>query len=168
MSNLLHTTYPIDIPRALEVAEVFRPYAMPYGASGTPPDPRVPNGIPQWLIAQPENYDVPDYHMEYINQIISDIDIVCKPRFYYQESNFSLPNHIDFNTGCSINFVLSDDPAPVTILDKDYLYTQGLLNTTVMHGVKNSGTERILLKLSIFDLDFEQVSEHLKQKGYAQ
>lgn len=154
MSNLLHTTYPLDTELTLSIAQNQRSQAEPYS------DHRVPEGMSDWLICHD--------HSEYVSEVIRDIGLECKPRFYYMAENFNLPEHIDNGTRCSLNFILSDNVAPVTIGGEDYWYTQALLNTSVMHGVKNSGTERILLKLSIFDMDFEQVSKHLKLKGYAQ
>jgi len=154
MANLLHTSYPLDKTLALSIALSQRSQAEPYS------DHRVPEGMPDWLICHDSS--------EYIQKVISDIGLECKPRFYYMAENFNLPEHIDNGTKCSLNFILSDNTAPVTIQGQDYYYTQALLNTSVLHGVKNSGTERVLLKLSVFNLDFEQVSNHLKLKGYAQ
>lgn len=96
---------------------------------------------------------------EYIKQIKNELKIfTAKPRFYLQKENSILPNHIDFNTKCSINVLLSDelDNAPITIEGIDYFYSVCLLNTQKMHSVKNNEKERILFKLSIFDLTFEE------------
>ena len=154
MSNLLHTTYPLDTKLCLALAEKARPLAFPYKLSA-----QHDWDVPEWLMAE--------FTSDYIEQIKSDIGLACESRFYFQEKNFYLPEHQDTGTTCSLNFVLSDDPAPVTINGIDYTYTQALMDTSQMHGVKNSASERILLKLSIIDMDFKQASKHLKLKGYA-
>ena len=97
---------------------------------------------------------------EYIKKIKKDFSIPnAKPRFYTLKENTFLPNHIDNNTKCSINVLLSDENAPITIEGIDFLYDQCLLNTQKIHSVKNTQKERILFKLSIFDLSFEEVSD---------
>lgn len=154
MANLLHTTYPLDKMLTLSIAEDSRALAQPYS------DHRVPEGMTDWLIHHDDS--------DYIREVIADIGLECKPRFYYMAENFNLPEHIDNGTKCSLNFILSENTAPVTIQGEDHWYTQALLNTSVMHGVNNTGTERVLLKLSVFEMDFEQVSAHLKSKGYAE
>jgi hypothetical protein len=47
----------------------------------------------------------------------------------------------------------------------DYVYTQVLLNTTLPHSVTNGATERILLKISIFDETYEQLSARISYKA---
>jgi len=39
-----------------------------------------------------------------------------------------------------------------------------LLNTSIMHGVKNGNKERILLKISIFDRPYEQVAKQIPKE----
>lgn len=81
------------------------------------------------------------------------------PRYYILDSDSYLMPHIDYNTTCSVNHVLSADAAPVTVEGKDYLYKTALLNTSVIHGVNNKGKkERILYKISFFDEDYEAIS----------
>lgn len=153
-TDILYTSYPLDTDLCLELADEARDYAYPYKLSA-----QHDWEMPEWLMAE--------YTSEYIEQIISDIGMACESRFYYQAKNFYLPEHQDGGTTCSLNFILGDDPAPVTINGKDYTYTQALMDTSQMHGVKNTGSERILLKLSILDLDFEVASKTLSERGYA-
>jgi|TARA_R100000027_G_scaffold62233_1_gene54218 hypothetical protein len=79
-------------------------------------------------------------------------------RFYRLKANTTLPMHIDSGTKCSINFLLNGDGAPVIFESGEYTYKQALLNTSIMHSVINGDKDRILFKISIFELDFDQVS----------
>ena len=84
------------------------------------------------------------------------------PRYYILDSDSYLMPHIDYNTTCSVNHVLSVDAAPVTIEGKDYFYKTALLNTAVIHGVNNKGKkERVLFKISFFDEDYDTISKKL-------
>lgn len=96
--------------------------------------------------------------------MVNDLGIKAKPRFYWLESNAVLPEHVDHNTTCSLNFILSEDPAPVTIGGNDYYYNQCVLNTTIPHSVTNNGPERILLKFSVFDVSYEDTVKTIPNK----
>ena len=86
-----------------------------------------------------------------------------RPRFYTLPKNASIPEHVDDETKCSINFLLeTNNPAPVTIEGVDYYYKTCLLNTQKIHSVKNDTEDRLLFKLSIFDDDFETVKEKIQ------
>lgn len=152
-TDLLFTSYPLDTELCVELAEEARSQAYPYKISAN-----TDWDIPEWLMAE--------FTSDYIEQIISDIGMACESRFYYQDKNYYLPEHRDGGTTCSLNFILGDNPAPVTINGKDYTYSQALMDTSQMHGVKNTGSERVLLKLSILDLDFSEASKQLKTRGY--
>lgn len=113
----------------------------------------------------------PDYALEtwkilkhdspLLDKIMEDFGVKGSPRYYWQDANSTLPMHTDNGTTCSINFVLTPNPAPVTIEEEDYVYTQCLLNTTKLHGVKTNDEDRILLKISIFDESFEDLTKRL-------
>jgi len=94
----------------------------------------------------------------YIQKIMSDLGVEGKPRFYFQDPGSFLDWHTDINTLCSVNMVLSDDPAPISFRSGETYYRQALLNTTVPHAVRNGRTERILFKISIFNRTFEEVA----------
>ena len=80
------------------------------------------------------------------------------PRFYKQLADTEVPMHIDLGTKCCINIVLSDNFGPVYYEDSGYhKYECGLLNTTIMHCVPPHPEERIILKFSIFDYEYEYV-----------
>lgn len=91
-----------------------------------------------------------------IKNKINSIDI--RPRFYRQQSNTEVPKHIDINTKCSINIILSDTFGPVVFDKQDpKFYKCAILDTTIEHSVPAYHMERILLKFSIFDKSFDEV-----------
>jgi len=78
-----------------------------------------------------------------------------RPRYYILDKNATLKMHKDLGTLCSINIILSDDPAPINIEGTNYYYNQALINTQALHGVTEpSQQDRILFKLSIMNCDF--------------
>lgn len=152
MELLLHLNYPLDKEQLLNEAIEAKKIAKPYGD-----DPRYPGQtLDSWLISR--------YSSPYIDKIISDFEVEGKPRFYWLEPNAYLPPHVDNGTTCSINFILSEGAAPVTF-DKDYYYSQVLLNTSVEHSVKNGPNERVILKISIFNESFEDLAKRIKYKN---
>jgi hypothetical protein len=148
MKPITHLNYPINKDRLLVLADSIKNVASPYT------DPRYPDAVlDTWLILK--------YNDDYIEQIMDDFGVKGSPRFYWQEPNSVLPMHVDNNTTCSINFVLTDDPAPVTVEDVDYVYEQAVLDTTKLHGVNTNDEERILLKISIFDESYEDLVKRI-------
>ena len=144
MTPVTHLNYPIDKDRLLALAESVKHLADPYT------DSRYPGlELDSWLILE--------YTDDYIDEIMKDLGVNGSPRFYWKQPNFSLPMHVDNNTTCSINFVLTDNPAPVKVEDSEYTYEQAILNTTRLHGVGAEDQERILLKISIFDESYEDL-----------
>lgn len=79
-------------------------------------------------------------------------------RFYRLKANHTLPWHIDSGTMCSVNFVLSEEAAPVKFESGVYYYKQALLNTSIKHCVENGNKDRLLFKISIFEKSFEDVA----------
>ena len=145
---LVHLNYPLDKLPILAKLTQLKESSVPYSDYRGTAD--------FWKIAK--TYDPMFF------EIMDDFGIYGKPRVYWLEPNVNLPEHVDNGTTCSLNFILSDDPAPVTIEGKDYTYKQCLLNTSIMHGVKNGDTERILLKISIFDQPYEQVAKLIPEE----
>lgn len=83
----------------------------------------------------------------------SEYDV--RPRYYILNKKTTLKMHRDNGTLCSVNFILSNDPAPINIEGVNYYYKQALLNTQANHGITEvSHEDRILFKLSIMDCDF--------------
>ena len=106
------------------------------------------------------NYPETQRLTKYFANIIGTKDI--RPRFYRLEPNTSVPEHIDHNTKCGINIILSENAGPVEFIEVGkFDYHVALLNTTKLHSVPPYPKERILLKLSIMDLDFETVKRRL-------
>ena len=50
----------------------------------------------------------------------------------------------------------------------EYYYKQALLNTQIPHMVHNGPTDRILFKVSIFDLPYFEMKNLLDLKGFVQ
>ena len=86
----------------------------------------------------------------------------CKPRFYNLEKGASLGFHKDRGTLCSINYVLSGKNGGIVFEDGIIVYECALLNTQSLHSVPSQNENRILFKVSIFDLSFEQVKDIIK------
>jgi hypothetical protein len=112
--------------------------------------------VNDWSIVKVDNDD-------YINQIKFDLKIpTAKPRFYILKAHSSLPEHVDLNTKCSINVILSETAvAPIIIEGVKFSYSQCLLNTQRRHYVVNGPEDRLLFKLSIFDQEFEDVYQNI-------
>jgi hypothetical protein len=147
---LLHLNYSLDKLALWEIANKLRSQATNYV------DPRINQTIKNWLTVR--------HTSPYIEKIISDFGVGGSPRFYWLAPNSRLNTHVDNGTKCSINLVLNDNPSPVTILNTDMVYTQALLNTSIPHSVTNGPEERVLLKISIFDKTFEEVSSCIRYK----
>ena len=146
---LIIVDYDLDIPTLLKVAEEAYPTATFYS------DDRFPDADFSW-------WKIGKYDHPALRKIADDFGIEYNPRFYWQEPHSYLPPHTDNGTQCSLNFVLSDDPAPVTIEDTDYYYTAAFLNTTLMHSVKTGDKPRLLLKFSIFDTPIDAIGYKYK------
>lgn len=95
-------------------------------------------------------------------------------RFCYLRANTSLPEHTDSDTQCAINFLLTGYDVPVLFAKKhadykmEYRYRQALLNTQIPHMVHNGPEDRILFKVSIFDLPYHETKNLLDLKGFVQ
>lgn len=152
MNNLfIELNYPLDTSTLLESANKARAQSNPYT------DSRYPGLVM-------DTWHIGHYTDEHIERIMSDFEVEGKPRFYWTAPNSVIPEHVDNGTTCSLNFILSKDPAPITFYGKDYTYSQILLNTTLPHSVTNGPIERILLKISIFDETFEELSSRIRYR----
>ena len=152
MTPLTLLDYPLDKEYMLALAQKLRDGGESYSDSrlGT-------QSWDHWKIARFS--DDP-----YVDKVMKDFGVHGKPRFYYQKANSVLRVHTDFNTTCSLNFILSEDPAPVQCNGVDYFYKQCLLNVTVPHGVVNGPVERLLFKISLFDEPYEELAERIPYK----
>lgn len=111
-----------------------------------------------WRIVRDLQFDYADF----INQYFG---IDGSPRFYILEAKTSLMMHVDQDTSCSLNFVLSENPAPVRFgSGKSYFYKTALLNTSLRHAVDKTENDRILFKISIKNESFETVKQKIIKK----
>ena len=102
-----------------------------------------------------------DIELEYADAMCNHFDIDAIPKFYVLQANTILFPHIDQDTTCSINFLLSDGAAPVRFGENEYYYKTALLNTTRTHSVDKYPKDRILFKLSIKDEGFDIVKQKI-------
>ena len=102
-----------------------------------------------------------DIEIEYADLICKHFDIDAEPKFYILQANTQLLPHIDQDTTCSINFLLSDGAAPVRFSENEYYYRTALLNTTRTHSVDKYPKDRILFKLSIKAEGFDIVKQKI-------
>ena len=151
MNNLIHIDYPLDYEKIMVDCKEAEKTAVAYT------DDRWPGkSSPGWRISK--------YTSPYIESIIEDFEVDGRPRFYWLGANLHLPEHVDNTTTCSLNFVLSEDPAPVTVLGENFYYRSASLNTSVLHSVTNGPVERVLFKISIFNESYEDIVKRLKYK----
>jgi hypothetical protein len=148
--SLIHLDYPLDKNLLWETANSVKSHSVDYV------DPRIERTIKHWKIVK--------HTSTYIEQIINDFGVGGSPRFYWLLPYTRLGTHTDNGTTCSINLILNENPAPVTMQNVDIFYTQALLNTTVPHSVTNGPEERVLLKISIFDKTFNEVAQKINYK----
>ena len=146
MRPLIHLNYPINKDILLLESDKARESAKPWEGGND-------YKIEDWLVSY--------YRSDYIDKIMKELNIVGKPRFFYQKSNFHLKPHKDFGTQCGVNILLSDNPVPINIEGEDYYYTQALIDLQREHSVINDNKERVLLKFSIPDIPFEQVAKKI-------
>lgn len=88
----------------------------------------------------------------------------CRPRFYIQKPNSTIPFHVDRGTLCSLNILLSDNLAPITFKSGNIYYKSALLNTQEPHAVYTGAETRILYKISIFDKTYQELRDVLPSK----
>lgn len=114
---------------------------------------------------QLKNWQISHWSNNYVQQIMDDFEVLGSPRFYWLAANSCIPPHIDNETTCSINFILNDNPAPVNFSKFSFVYTQCLLNTSVIHWVRNNDTDRLLFKISIFNESYADLSKRIKYRA---
>lgn len=151
MTPLTLLDYPLDTIALLQSAVNAHLSAEPYT------DSRYPS-------LRKEDWYIGRYTDNHIDKIMRDFEVEGSPRFYWLEPFATIPQHVDNGTQCSINLILTENPAPITVDGVDYTYRQALLDTSLPHSVKNGDTERIMLKISIFDETYESLSARIKYK----
>jgi hypothetical protein len=151
MTPLTLLDYPLDNATLLQSAENARLSAEPYT------DSRYPS-------LRKEDWYIGRYTDKHVDKIMRDFEVDGSPRFYWLEPFADIPQHVDNGTQCSINLILTENPAPITVDGVDYTYRQALLNTALPHSVRNGEDERIMLKISMFDETYESLSARIKYK----
>jgi len=136
-----------------------------YRGRGTPyVDPRL-NGMDEiiygddfggWQIYR-------DVDFPYVWELINFFGVDGLPRFFTQAVGFDLPQHTDFVTECSINFLIGDHLAPIDYGKNRYQYKTALINVQEYHGVNNPTHERLLLKIAIQDEPYASVKKKVKK-----
>jgi hypothetical protein len=156
MTPITHLSYKIDKERILKIANDLRNAT---GGDYVPPKDEF--GYLKDYVSVVEIRD-----NEYVNQIIKDLELrgTCYPKVGWVKPYTHLTEHVDYETLVSVNFLLSDDLAPVTFGGVDYYYTTALLNPQVPHEVKNGDKERILFRISIVDETYESLVERIPYK----
>jgi hypothetical protein len=149
MNPLIYLNYDLNKNELLKEANRALINSNPYS------DSRYPNlHLEKWRIGH--------WNSKLIDKIMFDFEVKGKPRFYWLEPYAVIPEHIDNETECSLNFILTEDPAPINIEGKEYIYHQALLDTTRLHSVNNNKNKRIMLKISIFNESFSKLAKRIK------
>ncbi len=114
-----------------------------------------------WLIGETvRGYEEVTRLVNHTKSMLGEVKI--KPRFYVQKKDVFVPEHKDIGTECAINILISDECAPITYKDYgDIYYKCALINTQRTHCVKTD-VERILFKLSIMDMKYEDAASRLR------
>lgn len=150
MVPLFHINYKVNKTKLLSEALDIKEKAKGYT------DSRYPDlKIDDWLIGYSRS--------AYSYEIMKDLGVEGKPRFYWLQPNAIIPEHVDNGTLCGINFILTDDASPIIFDNVEYFYESILVNTTVPHKVVNNDKERIVFKISIFNETFDQVAKKLRK-----
>jgi len=113
---------------------------------------------PFWKVIRDKNLNS-ELGWSYAEELKEELGIPGKINvsFYRLLANETLPWHTDTDTKCSLNFILNANEAPVSYESGTYTYKQALINTEIPHMVENGDVDRILYKISIFDLSFEEM-----------
>jgi hypothetical protein len=154
MLPITHINYNFKIEKLLEIANVIKNSSRTY------------KNLTNWKWMH-------NVRHPYFYEIKHDLGISGWIDFYFQEPNSFLVPHIDPESLCGINVILTPEPAPVTFYENatsttelgtatNYVYSQAILNTTVLHSVQTTDTERILFKICIPDESYESVVARIK------
>ena len=140
--------FPIDTKELLKTLNEMK---------GTPyQDCRMNTQLDEWLIYR-------DPKSKYISQLKSLFNLPSFPRFWKQEPGFYLEPHTDLNPA-AINFVLTEDPAPINIEGHEYNYKAAVVNILKYHSVQNNDNTRVLFRLTIEEpCTFEETKNRVKE-----
>lgn len=82
--------------------------------------------------------------------------------YYLQEAGHEVPWHKDDGPLCSINLLIKGE-APIRFEEEDIYYTCMLFDSTKMHMVPASDTDRLILKISVLDKTYEDIRDILSE-----
>lgn len=83
--------------------------------------------------------------------------------FFTQKVGTNVKMHVDVGTSCAINFILKGEETPIVFEeDGTFYYKDALINVSKKHMVpEQTSTDRMLFKLRILNMPFEEVREKL-------
>ena len=105
-----------------------------------------------------------DFEFDYAQELMVFFGITGEAKYYTVKKDCDFDLHVDTLPQCSINVLVSDNPAPVFIGGKNYMYQNCVLNVKKPHGVFTNDENRILFKISIFEHTFEEVKQKVHNK----
>jgi hypothetical protein len=150
---ITHVKYSYDKKRLKSEALTSEGYEPYY-------DPVSKRHISVWKISK----DIGKYGSEISQEFEHLLECSVSPRYYLLQKGVTLPFHKDRGTRCCINFVLSDARDPIEFKTGKYSYECALVNVQEDHQVTAAAEDRILFKLSIFDIDYDEARKMLDDK----
>lgn len=147
----------IDFERLLLICgnkyDGFEPFKNPYA-----------DEIFGWWHMKHVSKGYPQEIAEYFESIL---ETKLHPRFIIQDKGSTLPWHVDHGTTAAINFVLEQGQTDmIHFRDGSAHYETALINVSEEHCVPEVKEDRILFKLSMFDVKFEDIKQKLIKAGY--
>lgn len=114
-----------------------------------------------WLARIRENIHMYP-HIENLYKLL-EADFIA---IHIQYANTRVNTHIDPNSLCCVNILLSDDPGPVIFEDYGKIYYKcALLNSQEWHAVPSYNNDRLLLKFAYGKKSYKEVLTMLINKG---
>lgn len=115
----------------------------------------------EWLICK----DIGPLGLKIVSQFESILQTNIEPRYYIQRKGMRLPFHCDRDTKCAINFILNDSQDAIEFRVNEKVYTNhyktALIDTQTEHQVVTVTGDRILYKLSMKQMSFDQAKKIL-------
>ena len=84
-------------------------------------------------------------------------------KFIFLRPATNLDWHVDKGTKSAIIWKMAGDD-PIHYRDKKYYYDTAILDTTKEHKVPGLASERVLFKLSCFDMPYEELASNFAKK----
>ena len=116
----------------------------------------------EWLICR----NIGPIGSQIVSHFESILQTKIEPRYYIQRKGMRLPFHCDRDTQCAINLILNDSQDAIEFRIEDKIYTHhyqtALIDTQTEHQVVAVTDDRILYKLSMKELSFDQAKKKLQ------